>query len=119
MHTNSDAHGKDNIVPFADSLCGELVSKIKQKHCTHTHAGGRVKVGFIGQALDKVFPSAVTKMPRRIHGVAKEIDDYHMVSHNQLLAVLWGACRDLKTRMRLLESKYTLHCQDAAVRGGQ
>ena len=99
----SDARFKVDIEPFADSLCADLVSRIEQKHFTHTHDGGAIKVGFLAQDVDKVFPNAVSKTRREFDG--EVIEDYHMLSYDQLVAVLWGACKDLQTRVRLLETK--------------
>ena len=101
--TVSDLRGKDNIQPFADALCADLVRRIEQKHFTHTHDSGAIKTGFLAQDINKVFPNAVSKIRREVNG--EVFEDYMMISYDQLTAVLWGAVRDLQTRVRLLEAK--------------
>jgi hypothetical protein len=90
----SDSRQKSEIAPFADTLCADYVSRIHQKHFKHDADSGRYKVGFVAQDIDEVFPNAVTKYPREVEGGV--IDDYHMLSYNQMCAVLWGAVRALQ-----------------------
>jgi hypothetical protein len=89
----SDRSGKADIAPFSDDLCADLVSKIEQKHFTHVDDGDHVKVGFIADEVDAVFPNAVTRSRRG--GNPK----YQSLSYNQMAAVLWGAVRSLQARV--------------------
>ena len=94
----SDRRLKDEISPFADDLCSSLVDKVNTRHFKMKR-DGRYKIGFIAQEVEEIIPNAVTVTPH------DELKDCRTLDNAQMLAVLWGAVRQLQTSVHELQSQ--------------
>ena len=98
FNSTSDARVKDEINKFEDKLCAKLVADLEQKHFKFL-PDNRYKIGFIAQEVEEVVPNAVSVCPH------DDIPDFKVLDTNQLVAVLWGAVRDLQQEVRKLKGE--------------
>ena len=94
----SDRRMKDDIETLHDDICATAVSQLQPRKYVLRKDGCR-KTGFIAQEVAGVLPSAVSTMKHEGY------DDFHMLDHNQIVAVLCGAVRQLQNKVSHLEEQ--------------
>lgn len=105
FNANSDRRIKDEIQDFKNDICYNLVKNLQQKHYRKKDDNS-YKIGFIAQEVADVVPNAVTIVEKTIDNVT--YNDFHVLDHNQLSSVLWGAVRHLMTKVESLEAEISL-----------
>jgi hypothetical protein len=101
----SDVRAKKDIQTLPDDICLGAVKDLRV--VSYFWDDGREdtsqKLGWIAQEVGPVVGNAVTKMPGKIKD--EDVDDYHVLDKDQLLAVLWGAVRKLSAEVEELKAR--------------
>ena len=92
LNATSDERAKEEITPFDDELCYNLIKQLEQKHYK-LKSDGKYKVGVIAQDVEKIFPNCVYQSEQG------DIPDFRTIDHSQITCLLLGAVKYLSSKL--------------------
>ena len=110
--TTSDVRVKEDIVPADENRCVEIVKDVQLKHFAYKREvfsdeaiKDRSKLGWLAQDVQRVFPKAVSTVDQRMADGETVMEDVLHLDDSQMVAVMYGAIRNLIDRVEELEAQ--------------
>jgi hypothetical protein len=97
----SDRRTKENIVDFEKTAAEKIVGQMRARHYTYK-TDGMIKVGFVADELEKVFPNAVVDTVKTISGDDKPLQ---AVDYSQVTVLNTCALQAMMNRLDKLENE--------------
>ena len=101
--TSSDSRIKDQVEDLDDNVCVNIIKAVKPKsYIKNNISNAQRECGFIAQDIQ-------TQLTNECSNLVKEMldDDFgsiYGIDYGRLTTLLWGVCRNLLTRVELLET---------------